>query len=379
MYRNMKIQKWQLLRWKSREEIADLRDRDFVAVGKKAFRGQWRLEEVYLPSNTSAIKTGAFRGCRRLGGVEFSHETNTGLANKAFENCVRLSRAEPSELLSVIGARAFANCRSLKQITFGREMRRIGEEAFRGCNALTEIKLPASLTEIGTAAFADCTELATVETEDGLPRLAPDLFRGCFSLRSVTFASTLSEIPAGAFRGCSALTELTIPAQIGRVGKNAFLGCARLERVYLEHGVSRIGKTAFADTPRLREITVPSSLKTLGFGAFGLGKCEEKAVMYVENEYMLRRMKRLLFLCGSWGRVRVELIGKSIEERKRERHRATLEQTPVHIMDTEEPHFGPDASDEMQAEPAQSECAAPSSVPQPDTPSETEPCTSNEE
>ena len=132
------------------------------------------------------------------------------------------------------------------------------------------------------------------------------------------------------------IDELTVPAQIETVGKKAFMGCVRLESLELEHGVTKIDAKAFADTPRLREITVPHSLKKLGFGAFGLGKSEEKAVMYVDNEYMQRRMKRLLMLCGSWGRVRVELIGKSIEERKRERHRSTLEQTPVHIMDRDE-------------------------------------------
>ena len=132
------------------------------------------------------------------------------------------------------------------------------------------------------------------------------------------------------------MTELTVPSQVSKIGKRAFLDCARLQSVELENGVERIGAKAFAKTPRLREVTVPHSLKRLGFGAFGLGRSREKTVMYVDNEYMRRRMKQQLFLCGSLGRVRIELVGKSIEERKRERHRTELEQKPVHIMDDSE-------------------------------------------
>ena len=54
--------------------------------------------------------------------------------------------------------------------------------------------------------------------------------------------------------------------------------------------------------------------------------------MRVETEYMLRRMKIQLILCGSIGRVELIRDGKSIEERKRERRRSTLEQTPVHLI-----------------------------------------------
>ena len=54
--------------------------------------------------------------------------------------------------------------------------------------------------------------------------------------------------------------------------------------------------------------------------------------MYVDNEYMCRRLRLRLFLCGSVGRVQVVQIGKTIDERKRERRRSTIEQTPVHLI-----------------------------------------------
>ena len=111
-----------------------------------------------------------------------------------------------------------------------------------------------------------------------------------------------------------------------------------------ELGLTRIGRGAFRDTPSLTDVYLPHSVKRMGFGAFGFGRLKgtkrEKVKLHVDTEYMLRRAKRLLFFCGSYGRVEVILDGKTIEERKRERRRSTLEKTPAHLTDytTGTPH-----------------------------------------
>ena len=46
---------------------------------------------------------------------------------------------------------------------------------------------------------------------------------------------------------------------------------------------------------------------------------------------MLKKLRSLFLRCGSLGRVTVEFAGKSLAERRRERHRKTLEDTPTHI------------------------------------------------
>ena len=51
-----KIKKWQLLSWKGAQECADLRGESFLSVGKHAFRGKKRLEEVVFPEGMTAIK-----------------------------------------------------------------------------------------------------------------------------------------------------------------------------------------------------------------------------------------------------------------------------------------------------------------------------------
>ncbi len=332
MKQEVRIKNWQLVRVTGKEEILDLRDQSFVTVGKRAFLGKSRMECVMLPEGVSAVKTEAFRACKRLKQVSFPAENNIGLSSSAFEGCGRLQILENSERLSQIGARAFLRCRSLQNPSFGRELCRIGDEAFSRCLSLTEVTLPATLKTVGKNAFAGCTELSHVKTEDGLESLSKGIFRGCISLTEIDLASTLKELPNDSFRDCSAFTSITVPSQIERVGKRVFMGCTRLSEVTMELGVKQIGARAFTKTPRLESVVVPHSLERIGFGAFGLGFSKKKVLLYVDNEYMCRRLRLRLFLCGSVGRVQVVQIGKTIDERKRERRRSTIEQTPVHLI-----------------------------------------------
>ncbi len=336
MKETIKIKKWQLLRYRSQKNEADLSAGDFLTVGKRAMhRGV--MQSILLPPACSAIKTEAFRDCRRLKTIVLPSANNIGLSAGVFRGCARLHEVSNSEQLSAIGTAAFENCVMLENLTFGRSLHRIGERAFYGCRSLTELRLPGSVESIGRAAFADCTEIAAVDCSE-LTVASEELFRGCISLAEIAIPQTWDRLPDGIFRDCAALSEVRIPGQVQSIGKHAFAGCSSLASVTLELGVTRIGAHAFADTPCLREVTVPHSVKRLGFGAFGLGKRaeEEKINLTVENDYMARRLRRMVRRCGSAGCVKVSLVGKSIEERKRERRRASLTTDPVHLVDFEE-------------------------------------------
>ena len=329
------IKKWQLLKWRSHEELADLSEEDFVAVGKRVFYRSRALEEARMPANAAAIKTEAFTGCKRLHTITLPSNNSVGLARRSFADCIRLRNVHNSELISVIGDRAFENCRNLPALTFGRDLRRIGEYAFAGCESIRSLELPSCINVMGRGAFFACTELESVHMEDALTTLAPDAFRDCISLREIGFSAMLEEIPKGAFRGCSSLTELTVPSGINVIGARAFMECNRLREVTIDIGTTEIGAKAFAKTPRLERVFVPHSVKKLGLGAFGFGFSKQKITLVVDNEYMKKRMQTQLRLCMSAGRVNVEVVGKTIEERKRERRRASLEQKPTHLFDIE--------------------------------------------
>ena len=329
----IKIKKWQLLRVKKQDQDLDLTGEEFVTVGKKAFRGG-KQESVTLPEGISAVKSEAFAGCTRLKKIVLSGSNYIGLSYAVFRNCDRLDEVENSDKISVIGASAFENCSMLKAIELGQELRRIGEYAFRHCHSIKHISIPSCASVIGKGAFRDCTELETVEADARLRAYSADMFRGCLSLKAVDLPTSLTVLPSGVFRDCTSFCNMTVPPQIRLIGNHAFRGCTRLESVTLERGVEKIGAHAFDDTPRLAEVAVPNSLKKLGFGAFGLGKREDKIKIYVENEYMEKRMKRLLFLCGSSNCTEVLVSGKSIEERKRERRRSSLDAAPAHLLDS---------------------------------------------
>ena len=329
-----KIKRWQLIRLRCKDATVDLSALDALTVGRRAFSRKKQLQSVTLPTELSAIKTEAFLKCRSLTDVTLGKQNTVGISEKAFFACTALREVRNSEMIFSIGKRAFAQCSALETITLGRELKRIGEHAFWGCCALTELVIPSCAEEIGEGAFAHCSALRQATAEEGLTILAPHMFSGCTSLFDVTLPESLSALPHGIFRNCSALQEVRIPVGIKRIEKKAFKGCKLLSRVEIELGCERIVAHAFAGCPSLTEVTLPRTVKRLGFGAFGLGKRKEKTVLYVENEYMLRRMKRLLLLCGSWQCTRAVLVGKTVAERKRERRRTTLEQEPTHLIDS---------------------------------------------
>ena len=331
-----KMKNWQLLRARGAEGKVILSAGEFVAIGKRAFWGKHNryIESVTLPTGVSVIKAEAFAECENLRTVILPTGGSIGLSQGVFAGCTRLREVANSEHINSIGALAFSHCSALQHIEFGKDLHRIGEGAFANCSSLTSVALPSSLREIGDGAFVDCRELAFYTAPDSLSALSEEMFLDCVSLREAVIPAAVTVIPYRAFSGCLSLRELTIPVNVQVIEGGAFENCRSLHTVKMELGVTQIGAHAFDNTPALREVFVPHSLKKLGSGAFGTGKRKdgEKITVCVENEYMVRRMKHLLALCGSAKCTTVKLIGKSIEERKRERRRESLDEKGAHLI-----------------------------------------------
>ena len=331
-----KIKNWQLLKVRGAEGQFALSKGDFVAIGARAFAGKQNpyIESIEIPEGISVIKAQAFANSKNLRTVILPTASHIGLSGGVFKGCTRLREVANSEHINSIGDLAFADCTSLQHIEFGKDLHRIGEGAFANCRALTSVDLPASLREIGDGAFVGCQELAFYTAPDTISKLSEEMFLDCVSLREVVIPAAVTVIPVGAFSGCISLREVKIPANVQEIGELAFANCRKLHTVHMELGVVKIGARAFAHTPALREVFLPHSVKKLGFGAFGTGKRKdgEKITVCVENEYMVRRMKQLLFLCGSANCTTVKLVGKSIEERKSDRRRANVEAKGTHLI-----------------------------------------------
>ena len=331
-----KIKNWQLLRVRGAEGNVVLPEGDFVAIGKRAFASKHNryLQSVRIPEGVSVIKAEAFARSHNLRTVILPTDGNIGLSQEIFKGCTRLREVANSERISSIGDLAFADCTALQRIDLGKELHRIGEGAFANCRSLTSVALPEGLRDIGDGAFVGCQELANYTAPDSLSKLSEELFLDCVSLCEAVIPAAVTVIPYRTFAGCISLREVNIPANVQVIEDGAFENCRKLHTVRMELGVQKIGARAFDNTPALREVFVPHSLKKLGRGAFGTDKRKdgEKITVCVENEYMVRRMKRLLFWCGSAKCTTVKLVGKSIEERKRERRRANVDAKGTHLI-----------------------------------------------
>lgn len=336
MKTTFKIKKWQLLKAHGLEGEITLPKGYFVAVGARALTGKHNpyLESVTIPEGVSVIKAEAFAGAKNLRTVILPAAGGIGLSQGVFAGCTRLREVANSEHIQSVGDKAFAGCTSLQRIDLGKDLRRIGDGAFSNCRALTSVALPSGLCEIGDGAFDGCQELAFYTVPDTLSQLSEEMFLDCVSLCEAIIPAAVTVIPYRAFSGCLSLRKLNIPANVQVVENGAFENCRALHTVKMELGVTKIGARAFDHCPSLREVFVPHSLKKLGRGVFGTGKKKdgEKITVCVENEYMVRRMKRLLFWCGSAKCTTVKLVGKSIEERKRERRRANVDAKGTHLI-----------------------------------------------
>ena len=332
-----KIKNWQLLKARGLEGRVVLPAGDFVAIGARAFSGKHNpyVEAVTVPEGVSVIKAQAFLESKNLRTVILPSGGNIGLSYNVFKGCTRLREVANSERINSIGALAFADCAALQHIDLGKDLHRIGEGAFANCRSLTSIDLPDGLREIGDGAFVGCGELAYYSAPDTLSQLSEEIFSGCVSLREVVIPAAVTKVPYRAFSGCISLREVKIPSNVQVIEGGAFENCRKLHTIKMELGVTKLGAHAFDHCPALREVSIPHSLKKLGYAAFGKGKRKDGEVITVcvENEYMVRRMKRLLFWCGSANCTAVRLVGKSIEERKRERRRANVEAKGTHLIE----------------------------------------------
>ena len=94
---------------------------------------------------------------------------------------------------------------SIKEIVLPDEVYFIGEKAFEDCVKLTKITLSAKLKEIGSAAFRNCNELTEIEFPEGFETIGARSIASCEKLKKITFPATLASIGNKAFEGCEAL------------------------------------------------------------------------------------------------------------------------------------------------------------------------------
>ncbi|MBR6593652.1 MAG: leucine-rich repeat domain-containing protein [Clostridia bacterium] len=83
------------------------------SVGDYLFAHAWALDKVKLPASLVRISEGCFFGCTRLTAVSFDGSALSEIGKRAFSGCERIEQLTLSEKITAIGDFAFDECENL--------------------------------------------------------------------------------------------------------------------------------------------------------------------------------------------------------------------------------------------------------------------------
>ena len=287
------------------------------SIGKSAFYGCSKLNEITIPNTISRIEIGAFSFCRNLKKVFFdegnkrpyfwaftlcenlqhivlpeSYESIEDWVenDEAFDNDYSNSMCEIQMFIEKpiynkkvfvllpdsyegeftvpdgithIEPYAFAGCFELTRVILPESIESIGKYAFAGCSKLQEINIPKH-TRIASKAFVNCGSLKTTTTIISDNRL----FRVAINENKYVIDDGITTIEAGAFMNCCELVSIVIPESIKVIGSNAFEGCTSLESIVIPNSVKELGNSIFKGCKKLQHIVLPNSLSYIPSGTF---------------------------------------------------------------------------------------------------------------
>lgn len=302
-------------------------------ISSCAFEGCKDLQKVTIPASVTDIGTDAFAAtaCYRdsanwkknvfylgnalikarasMSGTYIVEEGTRIIADKAFQQCEKLTAVSIPSGVTTIGDSAFCVCSALKELEFPETVIHIGGEAFSSCGSLASVRIPGSVKSIGKYAFSHCEALTEAEFAEGACMVGDAMFSSCKMLRRVSFPTSMREVSRNAFEYCGELTEICvaednqryfaangalilrdsrelylaprgikghyeISRKVSSIGEEAFggehlgAGCSGMTDVTIPETVTHIGAHAFQSCNGLTSITIPGSTARIGDWAF---------------------------------------------------------------------------------------------------------------
>ena len=241
--------------------------KDVVSIGYGAFRENYELKNVTIPSKVTELQYGAFYHCANLLNVTMEEGSELqSIGNMAFYQCTELNDINLPDTVQKIESQAFYCCVGLENINLGSQLKEIGNYAFYYDGGLTEITLPDSLTTLGDHVFGVCGSLEKVTLGSGLKGIEAGTFSNCESLAEIEIPENITYIADSAFSS-TALTRVDIPDTVTSVGNSAFAYCSNLQEVNIGSNVTYIADGAFSGCD-LRELTINGEIESIGDSAF---------------------------------------------------------------------------------------------------------------
>ena len=191
----------------------------------------------------------------------------TAIADRAFENNVKLVQISMPSAIETIGNRAFAGCTNLSAVNISYGLKHIGDEAFADCYTLSYFVLPTTLETIGRKAFDNCENIVYFYdlTGNALNEVGSNAFDDTSWFKnSYGDYVTLSQ---GQFllKYLADESTFTIPWNVFYIAEDAFSGNDQIETLYLPNNLVKLQSGAISNMASLSTVYGSNELRTSYF------------------------------------------------------------------------------------------------------------------
>ena len=157
------------------------------------------------------------------------------ISDNAFYNCDLIEEVNIPSTTTAIGSYAFYGCSSITNVSFGETVETIESYAFYNCASITNVSLGDSVKTIESYAFYGCSSIeyfnSDTKNKMEIPNLCKTIGTYAFSnmslITNVVLPDNVESIGEGAFKGFDALTEITLPFigyNTSSTGRNSVFG-----------------------------------------------------------------------------------------------------------------------------------------------------------
>ena len=177
------LEKWDLQKKYSKEDIDLMKDFDFTYIGNG-----YELDALHSNFSEKLIIPETFDG-----------EVIVAIANSAFENCENLTEIVISENITTIGRAAFANCDGLKSINIADNVTEITEAdllyngAFEDCDNLQSVYIGTGIRVISVKLFSECDSLEKIHLQANIEKIEMYAFSECKNISHIYFNGTVAQ------------------------------------------------------------------------------------------------------------------------------------------------------------------------------------------
>ena len=171
------------------------------------------LENVFLPTNTTAINQLAFAYCNNLNMINIpSSVTSIGSEAFAYSATTKIFNITDIGVWCKINKsklvhgtyKLFLNNVEVKNLLIPSEVIKVENNAFYFCESITSITISESEEDItlGSHAFANCPNLTHATISNSVSVIPPYAFYDCSNLTEITIGNNVSIIWLAAFTNC---------------------------------------------------------------------------------------------------------------------------------------------------------------------------------